>query len=225
MKQKGLMAAVMAAALLFTSCGGSPEKELDQFLLREGASLTVQLEELAGSKAYIDLMTGEEMIKAELAVIKGSGFQAPKQVYLIAFPENHWIEILDQLTDRETAELPDNIREVVNSRINSTLFSSMVNAGYGTVTLASATLVSFGKSYPMPKGWQNNALLLFECEGDYSSLVSFTRTGDGVISGYVSPLKNGDAGTWSSLEELLDLDGSLQYSVYSGEDVAALLAG
>ena len=128
MKQKGLMAAVMAAALLFTSCGGSPEKELDQFLLREGASLTVQLEELAGSEAYIDLMTGEEMIKAELAVIKGSGFQAPKQVYLIAFPENHWIEILDQLTDRETAELPDNIREVVNSRINSTLFSSMVNA-------------------------------------------------------------------------------------------------
>ena len=28
-----------------------------------------------------------------------------------------------------------------------------------------------------------------------------------------------------TLEELLDLDGSLQYSVYSGEDVAALLAG
>ena len=50
MKQKGLMAAVMAAALLFTSCGESPEKELDQFLLREGAALTVQLEELAGSE-------------------------------------------------------------------------------------------------------------------------------------------------------------------------------
>ena len=224
MKQKGLAAAVMAAALLLTSCGGAPEKKLDQFLLQEGTALTVQLEELAGSEAYIDLMTGEEMIKAELSGIEGSGFQNPKQVYLISFPEDHWIGLLDQMTDRQTADLPDSIREVVNSRINSTLFSSMVNAGYGTVPLASATLVSFGKSYPMPKGWENNALLLFECEGDYSSLVSFTRTGDGVISGYVSPLKNGDAGAWASLEGFLDLDGSLQYSVYSGEDAAALLA-
>lgn len=214
----------MAAALLFTCCTGSSEKELDQFLLREGASLTAQLGELAGSEEYIQLMTGEETLKTELAQMEASGFQEPKQVYLVMFPEDYWIGILDQMTDRETAALPANIREVVNGRINSTLFSSMVNAGYGTIPLASAALVSFGKSYPMPKGWEDNALLLFECDGDYSSLVSFTRTGDGVISGYVSPLKNGDAGGWGSLEGFLELNGSLQYSVYSGEDATALLA-
>lgn len=217
-----LTALIVLGLFTLVACGNSSEKivELDEFLIREGIALTCDMDELAESEEYMTLMTPSDNVGQIAEEIALQDYNTPTDVYLVELPNDVVLQTMKAFS--EEIDIPDNIIEKLKYKVNGSVFANMINARYGSEMIAATAMTTWGKSYIEPSGWSDNMILIFEYPGEFSSMVSFIKSGDDVISGISVFVKNGDEDILSLLGDYLG-NADIDYVHYTSEQVKELI--
>lgn len=202
-KKLCLIALIVSSLFILVACGNDSEKpvDLNEFLITEGVDLTCDMDELAESKEYLALMTASESIGQVIDKMAFQDYSIPENVYLIKMPDDIMIRAMNAFSGE--INISNNIMEKLKYKINGSMFANMINASYGSEMIAATAMTTWGKSYIQPNGWSDNMILLLGYPGEFSSIVSFVRSGDGVVSGSSVFVKNGEKDILTSLGEYL----------------------
>lgn len=217
---KRLAAMGLITAILLAGCGngaaGTPGG--GSFLLKESVALTVEMDRLAENSEYLRFMTASEQLLPTFEKAAAQEYGAPEHVYRIPLTDGLLRKIIQ-------AEEPvsDETMESLRLKVNGTVLASAINASQGAETLAATSVLAWEKSYREPDGWDGNQLLVLDYGGDFSSMVSFTRSGEGVIRGAAMFLATAGKAPMDQLQETLNEPG-LAVQGWSGEEVREILA-
>lgn len=192
---------VLFLLILISGCGGnkSSVKDINQFFIQEGVFMTSEMKLLAQSGEYKQLFGAPAELQEITDQIAQGDYEMPQKVILMKLPSSLITNFAAMLG--EDLKLSEEMEERMSYRINGTLFASFINSRYGPDILAATSTLSWGKSYIQPKGWTDNVLLWLQYDGDYSSLVSFNKSGDGVISGTSTFIKTETMDTMEPLKD------------------------
>lgn len=219
-KKLALISVAIAALTVFTACSASKPIDVNTFIIREGVSLTREMGGLAQNSEYIAFMSPTDAWKDTIRHIGEKDYQIPEKAYIIGMPEDLLLNALRaSMSDREISE---EIIGILGRKINASTFANIINASQGAELLAATSLLLWGKSYVQPDGWTENRLLVLEYAGDFSSLISFTKSGDGVISASAVFVTNGDGYAINSLESFLNLI-TTDVTTISGDELQQIL--
>jgi hypothetical protein len=203
---------------MLIACNSNSEKatKLNEFLITEGISLTCDMDELAQSSEYLDLMTTSESYRQIIDEITSQDYEKPETVYIMEFPHDVLLQMVNEL---DKINISDDILEKLSHKINSSIFANMINASYGSEMLAATSMITWEKSYIQPDGWTNNTMVLLKYPGEFSSIVSFVQSGNDVITGSSIYIKNND----EDILKLIDNYMNIEYDCYSGDQLQDLL--
>ncbi len=217
-----------------TACNrkNTMSKDKEEFLLTESIYLTKGMDELADSEEYRSLMASTDNINQVITQIGSQNYQSPLVVYLLEFPD----DILKQMSATLGIEsdvlsgVSDNVLEKINYRLNASTFTAILNSSGGSENLVASSMLTWGKSYQQPKDWSKNTVVLLLYDGNYSSMVSFMQSGEGVISASANFVKNNDIleklksskDASSDLEKLIGIK-EVGYKAYSYEELKNIL--
>ena len=212
----------MSSLFMLVACNSPSKKSVDlnEFLIAEGVALTWDMDELAESKEYLALITPSESIGQVTEKVASQDYSIPENVYLVKLSDDIILQAMRAFT--EDIEISGNIMEKLKYKINGSVFANMINASYGSEMIAATALTTWGQSYIQPNGWSDNMILLLEYPGEFSSIVSFIQSGDGVISGSSVFVKNGDKDLLKLLCEYLGME-DIEYDYYSNSQLQSLL--
>ena len=218
-----LISLIMLSVFMLVACSNHAEKpeDLNGFLITEGVALTCEMDELAENKEYLALMSASEALGQIMNKMASQDYSIPEKVYLIKSPDDILLQAMRSFSGE--INISDNTMEKLKHKINGSIFANMINASYGSETIAATSMTAWGKSYIQPKGWSDNMILLLEYSGEFSSIVSFVESGDGVISGSSVFVKNGDKDILTSLDEYLGMT-DIEHDQYSSSQLQDLLA-
>lgn len=221
-RKKFLAALIILSLFVFTACSKGTEKSvnIDDFLIKEGVSLTCAMDELAESEEYLTLMTSSEAISSITAQIGAQDYSIPENVYIIELPVEAIFQSISDFSD--DLKISESVMQKLKSRVNGVVFANMINATYGSEIIAATSMMAWGKSYIQPEGWTESNMLILEYPGDFSSIVSFVESGDGVISGSSVFVKNGEYNIIETLGEYLSY-ADIKYEHYSASQLQDLL--
>jgi hypothetical protein len=213
---------IISSLLVLAACSNHSGKPvaLNEFLFAQGVALTCGMDELAESKEYLTLLTSSESIGMILDKIASQDYSIPKNAYLIKLPDDIMLRAMSAFSG--DINISDNIMEKLKYKINASMLANMINASYGSEMIAATAMTTWGKSYIQPNGWSNNRMLLLEYDSEFSSIVSFVQSGDGVISGSSVFVKKGDKDILTSLGEYLGM-ADIEYDQYSSSQIQGLL--
>ena len=207
-KMKKTAVCMMACALLLGGCAKQPQAkpednaaDINEFMIKEGVKLTCELDELAGSREYIKMMTASEAVNQIVARMAEGEYEQPDHVYVIQMPDDILLKTLEITEDQIDVSKP--VADKLKNTINGSVFANMLNAGYGSDMIAAGAIMNWGESYIQPEGWNGNFVLIFEYGGEFSSVVSFNRTGDQVISASSLFIKNGEGQLFQAFRQYL----------------------
>ncbi len=218
-----LISLIMLSVFMLVACSNHAEKpeDLNGFLITEGVALTCEMDELAENKEYLALMSASETLGQIMNKMASQDYSIPEKVYLIKSPDDILLQAMRSFSGE--INISDTTMEKLKYKINGSIFANMINASYGSETIAATSMIAWGKSYIQPKGWSDNMILLLEYSGEFSSIVSFVQSGDGVISGSSVFVKNGDKDILTSLDEYLGMT-DIEHDQYSSSQLQDLLA-
>ncbi len=211
------IALALCGLITLAACGNYSKKseDLNKFLIKEGVALTCNMDELAESEEYLALITPSENIGQIANKMASQEYSKPENAYLIKMPDDILTRVQGFPKD---LKISDNLMKMLRSKVNGSVFANMVNASYGSEVVAATAITSYGKSYIQPEGWSDDMILLLEYPGEFSSIVSFVQSGDGVISGSSIFVKNGDKDLLASIAEYLGVE-DLKYDHYTGSQL------
>ena len=203
-KRVRLMALIVLILLLMSACGspakGQPQ-DLSAFLVKEGIALTCEMGKLAQTKEYVALMSASGNLEEIIGKAATGDYTTPQNAYVVKLTAEGLLRAIKAVAGE--TEIPANVLDILKYKINASTFANVINAGYGSEMLAATSLLTWGKSYVQPEGWAENAILLLEYPGEFSSMVSFTQSGEGVISASSVLVKNGEKDMRTMLTEYL----------------------
>lgn len=221
-KKLCLIALIVSSLLTMAACGDKSEEpiELNEFLISEGIALTCDMDKLAESKEYIALMTPSESIGQITDKMSSQDYSMPEDVYLIKLPDDIILRAVSSFSGK--IEISDNIIEKLKYKVNGSVFANLINTSYGSEMIAATSLTTWGKSYIQPNGWSDNMMILVQYPDEFSSIVSFVQSGDGVISASSVFVKNGDKDILAALSEFLGTT-EIESDHYSSSQLKDLL--
>jgi hypothetical protein len=221
-KRMRLTALMIVTLLLVSACAtpaqGKPQ-ELNVFLMKEAVGLTGEMDKLAETKEYVALMGHPETLGDHRQAAAGE-YAAPENAYVVKLTEEGLKQAIGAVAGE--AAVPESVLDIFKYKINAAVFANIVNATYGSEMVAATSILTWGKSYIQPEGWAGNTILLLEYPGEFSSMVSFTQSGEGVISATSVFLKNGEKDIAAMLTDALSGTG-VAYEQYDAAKVQALL--
>ncbi len=209
MKKRVCMAALLLLSLfILPACakGEAQPKEINGFFITEGVALTGEMKELGQSKEYVALMSSAGTLTGVIDTMTSQEYATPEDVYLVKLTDDALSKAMGALSGKD--KIDSNLMEILRSKINGAVFANMLNANSGSETVAAASMLSWGKSYIQPKDWAENTLLLLKYPGEFSSIVSFNQSGEGVISASSMFVKNGDTDIAAAVGDYLGMEGS-----------------
>jgi len=208
---------------MLVACSSRSEKpeNLSRFLIAKGVAITCEMDELAESKEYIALMSASEGIGQVMEKMASQDYSIPENAYLIKLSNDILLRVISNISGE--INVSDNILEKLKYKINGSVLANIINASYGSETIAAASMTTWGKSYIQPNGWSDNMVLLLEYPGEFSSIVSFAKSGDGVISSSSVFVKNGDKDILTLAGEYLGME-DIGYEHYSKSQLKDFLA-
>jgi hypothetical protein len=222
-KRVRLTALMVLAVLLLTACAapakGQPQ-DLNRFLAKEAVALTGEMDKLAETKEYVALMAASGNIGELIDKAAAGNYTAPENAYVVKLTEEGLKQAIGAFAGE--ADVPESVLDILKYKINVAVFANLINATYGSEMVAATSLLTWGKSYIQPEGWADNTILVLEYPGEFSSMVSFTQSGEGVISATSVFLKNGETGIAAMLEDVLGGTG-ITYEQFDAAKVQALL--
>ncbi len=207
LKRRILPLLAAGAIAMLSACGQQPVKKTDTgvFMKEEGIRLTQRMGELGASNEYMQAMGGPGSLKDQAQAIGGSDYGTPETVYVIDISNDFALRFLN-LGDKE---LPPEIAQEIRRRMNGAVFANLINGTYGAETIATTNMLACGQDYQEPAGWQGDTLLVLKYGGDYSSMISFMSSGEGIIEASASFVKNGEEDVVEQLSRLLSMDPSV----------------
>ena len=220
---------LLAAALTLGGCKKAQDGDaLPRFLIGESVRLTGEMDEMAESEAYLRMMSGSQEIWDTVEEIGAQDYAAPQKAYLVQISDD---AVLQLLGGEDIGQLEDSIRQKLNRKLFAGALSSYWNGRSGVTGVAATALLAWQESYIQPDGWQGNVAVWLEYPGDYSSMVSFVQSGEGVVSASASFVVNGDGqdlenmlATMQEMLEELGLSDALTYETVPAEQIQQLLA-
>lgn len=222
-KRVRLTAWIVLALLLLAACAapanGQPQ-DLNGFLMKEAVGLTGEMDKLAETKEYVALMGASGNLGEIIDKAAAGEYAAPENAYVVKLTEEGLKQAIGAVAGE--ADVPESVLDIFKYKINAAVFANIVNATYGSEMVAATSLLTWGKSYLQPEGWAGNTILLLEYPGEFSSMVSFTQSGEGVISATSVFLKNGEKDIAAMLTDALSGTG-VAYEQYDAAKVQALL--
>lgn len=224
MRNRMRLTALLIVALLFVSACAAPAKgqplELDAFLMKEAVALTGEMDKLAETKEYVAIMGASGNIGELIDKAAAGEYAAPENVYVVKLTDEGLMKAAGALTGE--ADISANVLDILKYKLNAGVFANLINATYGAEMVAATSVLTWGKSYIQPEGWTQNTILVLEYPGEFSSMVSFTQSGEGVISATSVFLKNGEKDVSVMLTEYLSGTG-ITYAQYDKAKVQVLL--
>lgn len=222
-KKLCLITLIISSLFMLTACSNYSEKpeDLKGFLITESVDLTCDMDELAESKEYLTLISAPGSIGQVIDQVASQDYSIPENVYLIKLSDDILLRAINTFSG--ATNISDDIMEKLKYKINGSVFGNMINAGYGSEMVAAAAMTTWGESYIQPNGWVDNMVLFLEYPGEFSSIVSFMQSGDGVISGSSVFVKNGDKDILTLLDEYSGMT-DIEYDHYSSSQLQDLLA-
>lgn len=225
MSRKLCLAGLMCLFLfVFAACGNRSDKpnNLNTYLIIEGVSLVCNMDDLAESEEYVSLVIGNQSIGELVDRMCSQDYSMPESAYLIKLSDDTLIQAIFNFS--ADFKISEEIMDKLKFKINGSVIGNMISSGYGSEMLAASALTTCGKSYIQPDGWQyDNIILLLEYPGEYSSMVSYTQSGDKVISATSIFIKNGDKDLLTLLGTLCGVE-KLEYDHFSGDQLQDLLS-
>jgi len=177
------------------------------------------MQELAASKEYMNLLSPSESLQQITDRMASQDYSLPENAYLIKLPDDILLGAVRSFaTD---LNIPENILEKLKYKVNGSMFANLINSDYGSEMIAATSMTTWGKSYIQPQGWSDNMLLFLQYPGEFSSIIAFAKSGDGVISASAVFVKNGERDILVSLQEFIDkVDFEADY--YEGSELKDL---
>lgn len=144
-------------------------------LVTRGLALIQDMDELAESDAYCQVMSGSEEILTLAQQIGAAEYGAPKAVYRVTFSE----DLLPSLFgDVDLSAMPDGVRRHLIARCHSAL-SSQLCAVDGALTLATASVLTVEDAFLDDLG--EDVLYVYLYDGDYSAAVSYAVGSESIV--------------------------------------------
>ena len=128
----------------------------------------------------------------KLLALGAVDFNKPTDIFYLYADKEQMIENIKALAGEDAEDINFEQLEKLNKRYNFSTLASLINASYGAENLAALTILTNSRGYIMPKDFKDDFALFVQYEGEYSSIVSFSKFGDGVISANMAFVKNGD---------------------------------
>lgn len=170
--------------LLFTSCDSKSQSDNIPFLIKESVSLTESMGTITRNSEYISLYSSDSNILNTIEQMASGNYQAPQGAYIIDISNmSSLINTLTQLDESDISISAETL-DLFSNKINAGIFANLINSQYGTSVIASSSITTWQKSYVMPDSWDGNKLIVLIYDGSFSSMISFTESGEGVISAY-----------------------------------------
>ena len=214
---------MIVTLLLVSACAtpaqGKPQ-DLTGFLVKEGIALTGEMDKLAETKEYTALMAASGNLGELIDKAAAGDYTAPENAYVVKLTDEGLKKAVGAFAGE--ADVPENVLEILKYKVNAAMFANLINAAYGSEMVAATSLLTWGKSYIQPEGWAENTILVLEYPGEFSSMVSFTQSGEGVISATSVFLKNGEKDIAGMLEDVLGGTG-IAFEQYDKAKVQELL--
>ena len=202
--RKMLAGLLLTAVLGLTACGQKAEIPVEDFMKEESIRLTMRMKDLAASPAYLEAMSLSTELDTAAQQIASQDYSTPTGIYTLKITDENVLALLGH-TDRKLAEP---VMTELHRRMNAASYGNLLNAtnGSGAVTIAATTLFACQQSWQMPGNWKEDTLVILQYPGQYSSMVSFMETGDGVIGSYATFVKNGNTDMIEELKMFLSLE-------------------
>ncbi len=214
---------MIVTLLLVSACAtpaqGKPQ-DLTGFLVKEGIALTGEMDKLAETKEYVALMSSAGTLGEVIDKAAAGDYTAPENAYVVKLTDEGLKKAIGAAAG-ETA-VPENVLEILKYKVNAAMFANLINAAYGSEMVAATSVLTWGKSYIQPEGWADNTILVLEYPGEFSSMVSFTQSGEGVISATSVFMKNGETDIATMLTDYLGGTG-IAFEQYDKAKVQELL--
>lgn len=205
---------------LISSCKSKEKEEIDinQFLISESIQLTSEMRELGKDEIYIKLRSSSSELIDIISNITDPEYKVLKQIYMISFSSESIAKIIKDMLELEVSEqLISRLIQMSNGT-----FASIWNGRYAANIVAAASLINVEKSYIKPENWVKNTWIILDYKEEFSSLVSFVETGEGVISGAANFIKSGEDGVEATLKMASDFI-NLEYQKYTEEQLEEIL--
>lgn len=206
--------------MLLSACTTKKAVDVNHFFITEGVELTCGMDELSESKEYVELISPSESIRQVINEMSSQDYSMPENVYIMNFSYELLMKVAPNF--QRYTEIPPNILEKLNSKLNALMLANMINGAHSVEVVAGMSIINWGKSYVQPDGWLEDTILILDYPGEFSSIVSFVETGEGVISGQASFVKKGDTDIITLLNEYLGLKDD-QYEHYSKDQLKEIL--
>lgn len=191
---KKLIALALAALLL----AGAALAEEDDWYLDTAKALAARVGELAGDDAFLELNAAAEI--EGLDALRGVDFQTPAAGWRI-----EWTAIGDLMLSLYSAVELDGLSDAGRERVEQIMGQSLLssaNAQQGAEWLAIASVLTYGKTFAMPEGFEPCVYLL---QFDGAAVgVAFVQTGEETITASAMPVAMGEA---ASAEEWISAMG------------------
>lgn len=222
MKKIMMIGLILILFVSVIACESETKSDVDieTFILNESVALTLEMHEFAADEAYVSYMMQSFEIKEIIKNIASTDYSLPEKAYVYEFPEEQLVKgLMDELGDES---ISDALMEKITQKFNGTMFASMINGQYGSETLAATSITGWGKSYIKPAGFEEDLLIVLVYPDDFSSMISFSTTGEGVIGGVSSFIANGNVDLESLLSEMAPLE-NLEAEIYTKEQLKKVL--
>ena len=179
---------------------------VDQFYLDTAYKQIQTLTELARREEYLKLTGTTKEVSEIISRIASADYTKASQIYRFAVNEKEAEAHIRHQYALSDAFSFDLLKKT--GRYSLSTFATMINAQAGVETLAATAVMTSGKGLLMPADFTGNFALYLEFDGDYSALVSFNKTGEGVIGATLNFVVNDDAINFTDFfTELLGADG------------------
>ncbi len=184
----------------------------ESFYIDEAIKLTKQSAELAKSKEFVSMYTGDGEVAEQIASIAEVDYDAPKSVKYIYLHKDKILEFMRANYPEDEADFAfEKIIELNRFSVNN--FASMINARFGAKMIAATTVLNNSRGYIQPSDFEEDFAVFLEYDGEFSSVVSFSQYGENVISAHMTFVKNSEEHFEMLLNEIAESIGEESISV------------
>lgn len=217
---KKLMTIGIVLVLLLTVVACETEQKFDvdieTFFISESVALTLEMHEFADDDEYVAYMMQAPEVKNIIENIASTDYSLPEKAYIYKYSNELVVNAL--MSELGDEAISDEVMDMLSYKFNGSMFANLINGQQGSETLAATATTTWGKSYIEPEGFEENVIIILEYPGDFSSLISFSSTGEGVIGGISSFVANGAVDYEDLLSELTPME-KVDVKVYSKEEL------
>lgn len=186
----------------------------DSFYINEAIKLTKESGELARSKEFVAMYTADGEVAEKIKSAGELDFDKPKEILFVTFNKDKALEHMKEAFGETDVDF-EKVIELNRFSVNQ--FASMINARYGAQTIAAVSMLSNSEGYIMPKDFEKDFTLYLKYDGEFSSIVSFSKYGEGVISANMMFVKNGEEQIDMLMNEIFETLGEESISIETVE--------